>query len=69
MRYYKPKIHLTIDKTIEHFTGHTPEIINIPTKPTPEGFKIWLLANQGYVLNWMFYIKGNNKGLVDLDKF
>jgi len=69
IKYYKPGIHLTVNKTIERFTGRAPKIINIPTKPTPEGFKIWLLGNQGYVLNWMFHAKGNNKGPVDLDKF
>jgi hypothetical protein len=34
MRYYKPGIHLIINEMIKHFTGRTPEIINIPTKPT-----------------------------------
>ena len=41
--------------------------MNIPTKPIPEGFKIWVLANQGYVLDWMFYAKGTGKGPYDLD--
>ena len=48
--------------------GRAPEIINIPSKPTPEGFKIWVLANQGYVLDWLWHAKGDNKGPVDLDK-
>ena len=69
MRYYKPGIHLTVNKMIERFTGRASEIVNIPTKPTPEGFKIQILGNQGYVLDWMFYAKGDNKGLVDLDKY
>ena len=69
MRYYKPGIHLTVNKTIKYFTSHTPEIVNILAKPTPKGFKIWVLANQDYVFNWMFYIKGNNKGLINLDMF
>ena len=69
IRYYKPGIYLTVNETIKRFTGRAPKIVNIPTKPTPKGFKIWVLANQGYILNWIFYIKGDNKGLVDLDKF
>ena len=36
--------------------------MNILSKPTPEGFKIWVLINQGYVLNWVYYAKGQNKG-------
>jgi len=51
MKLYTPGIHLTVDETIKRFTGRVSEIVNILTKPTPEGFKIWLLGNQGYVLN------------------
>ena len=47
--------------------GRAPEIINIPSKPTPEGFKIWILANEGYILDWLWHAKGN-KGPVDLDQ-
>ena len=50
-KYYSPGTHLAVDETIKHFIGRAPEIINIPTKPTPEGFKIWVLANQGYILD------------------
>ena len=44
-RYYKPGCYLAVDETIERFMGRAPEIVNIPSKPTPEGFKIWVLAN------------------------
>ena len=47
--------------------GRAHEIVNIPSKPTPEGFKIWVLANQGYVLDWMFYAQGDKNGPVNLD--
>ena len=42
--------------------------MNIPSKLTPEGFKIWILANQGYVLDWLFHSKGEGKGPYDLDE-
>lgn len=42
--------------------GRAKEIVNISSKPTPKGFKICVLANQGYVLDWLFHIKGQNKG-------
>jgi len=45
IKYYKPRIYFTVDEIIKRFTGRAPKIINIPTKPTPEGFKIWLLGN------------------------
>ena len=52
-KYYSPKAHLAVDETIERFIGRALEIVNIPSKPTPEGFKIWVLANQGCVLDWL----------------
>ncbi len=70
-KYWKTGTHLAVDETIQRFTGRAKEIVNIPNKPTPEGFKIWVLANQGYVLDWMYHAKGQNKGEgpQDLDDF
>ena len=48
--------------------GYVPEIINIPSKPTPEGFKIQVLVNKGYILNFIWHTKGNKKGPVNLDE-
>ena len=49
--------------------GYIPKIINIPSKPTLEGFKIWILTNKGYILDFIWHAKGDKKGLVNLDKF
>ena len=48
--------------------GYIPKIINILSKPTPEGFKIWILVNKGYILNFIQHAKGDKKGPVNLDK-
>ena len=66
-QYWELGTHLSVDEMIERFTGRVHEIINIPSKPTPEGFKIWVLANQGYILDWLFHAKGNKNGPVNLD--
>ena len=50
-KLYRPGAHFAVNEMIKCFMGHAPEIINIPTKPTPKGFKIWVLANEGYILN------------------
>ena len=70
-KYWKTGTHLAVDETIQRFMGRAKEIVNIPNKPTPEGFKIWVLANQGYVLDWMYHCKGQRKGEgpQDLDDF
>jgi hypothetical protein len=57
-KYYSCGSHVAVDETIQGFTSRVKEIVNIPVKPTPEGFKIWVLANAGYVISWLFYAKG-----------
>jgi len=59
--------HLAVDESIQRFMGRASEIVNIPSKPTPEGFKIWILANAGYVLDWLY--QGDRLGPIDLDDF
>ena len=66
--YWEIGTHLAVDETIERFMGRALETVNIPNKPTPEGFKIWVLANQGFVLDWLYHRKGD-EGPVDLDDF
>ena len=59
-KYWKTGTHLAVDESIQRFMGRAKEIVNIPSKPTPEGFKIWILANEGYVLDWIYHSKGTN---------
>ena len=68
-QYWKIGTHLAVDETIQRFMGRASEIVNIPSKPTPEGFKIWVLANLGYILDWLYHAKGDHLGPVDLDDF
>ena len=49
--------------------GRSKEIINILTKSKPEGFKIWVLANYRYVLDWLYYYKDVNNESIDLNNF
>ena len=67
-KLYNPGTYLAVDETIKRFMGRAPEIVNIPSKLTPEGFKIWVLANEGYILDWLWHARGDKAGPVDLDK-
>jgi len=60
-RYWKPGRDVAIDECIEGFTGRTSDTVNIPTKPTPIGFKIWTLADSGYVIDLLWHVKGDGK--------
>jgi transposase IS4-like protein len=42
-KYCEPGTHVAVDECIARFTGRCADIVNIPTKPTPIGHKIWVL--------------------------
>ena len=44
--------------------GRSKDTLNIPKKPTPIGYKIWALAEDGYILHWIWHRK--RKGPVGL---
>ncbi len=60
-RYWKPATDVAIDECIEGFTGRISDTVYIPTKPNPIGFKIWVLADQGYVFDLLWHVKGDGK--------
>ena len=68
-QYWAIGTHLAINKTIQRFMGRAKEIVNISSKLTPESFKIWVLANAGYVLDWLYHTKGDRFRPIDLDDF
>ena len=68
-QYLSIGTHLTVDESILRFQGRSAVTANIPSKPVPEGYKLWVLANAGYVLDWLFHAKGDKLGSVDLDEF
>ncbi|KAK0367501.1 hypothetical protein CLIM01_15142 [Colletotrichum limetticola] len=38
------------------FTGRSLETTTIPTKPIPTGYKIWILAQSGYCVRWLWHV-------------
>ena len=44
------------------FEGRSLQIICIPAKPIPKGFKLEALGDQGYILNWEVTRPGRNEG-------
>ena len=56
-RYWRIGTHLAVDESIARFMGRSGDIVNIPSKPTPEGYKVWCLSNGGYVLDWRWHSK------------
>ena len=57
-----PATYITINKVILPFCGRSEDIIKMKNKPIEEGFKIWVLADLGYVYNWLWYSGHKNRG-------
>lgn len=53
-----PGRDVAVDEAMSRFEGRSYDIVTIPGKPIPEGYKIWVLAQQGYFLDWVFHRKG-----------
>jgi hypothetical protein len=44
------------------FSGRSEDTVKIKNKPIKEGFKMWVLANQGYVYTWLWFSGHKNRG-------
>jgi hypothetical protein len=56
-----PGRDLAVDEAMERFTGKSKDTLIIPSKPISEGYKIWCLAQKGYILVWCWHKKGKGK--------
>jgi hypothetical protein len=41
------------------FTGRSKETTVVKNKPTPVGFKVWVIAQQGFFLQWLWHVKAS----------
>ena len=44
LRLYQLGIDIVVDECMIRFQGRSKEIMKVPSKPIPEGFKVWALA-------------------------
>jgi hypothetical protein len=48
---------------MEAFTGRSAHTVKISNKPKSEGFKIWAVADHGYV--WHFILHSGVEGMIE----
>ena len=49
--------HVAIDEAMIAYRGRTLHTIKIKNKPISEGYKVWVLAEAGYVWTWLWHSK------------
>lgn len=65
-KVYVPGTLIAVDECIQGFTGRSALKTYIPNKPTPEGIKIWVIAQDGIFLRWLWHTPG--KGPIGIPK-
>lgn len=54
-RHWNPGRHLALDESMVSFRGRSDIKQFVPGKPHPHGYKIWVLANENYLLQFQLY--------------
>ncbi len=60
--YWETGDRITVDEVMIRFEGRSSGITTIPGKPVPTGFKIFALAEDGYIINFEFTAPGTLEG-------
>jgi hypothetical protein len=47
------------------YTGRSTATTIVKGKPTPLGFKIWVIAQSGFFIRWLWHFKGSNYDALD----
>jgi transposase IS4-like protein len=62
MAVWTPGKTLAVDEIIVRYEGHAKETTTVPNKPTPTGFKVWGVAQRGFLICWNWHIPGDKNG-------
>jgi hypothetical protein len=51
----QPGTNISVDECMVRFEGRSKETTKVPSKPIPEGFKIWVLAQEGFFMGLIWH--------------
>lgn len=57
-----------MDEGTIRYTGRNSQVTYIPGKPTDTGFKVWVVAQLGLFLRWIWHQQGAGHGPVGVDR-
>ncbi|RKK53361.1 hypothetical protein BFJ69_g17832 [Fusarium oxysporum] len=64
----EPGSHLAVDEAMIRYTGRNKQGTNVPNKPVDTGFKVWIAAQLGIFLRWIWHQPGAKYGPVGVQK-
>jgi hypothetical protein len=53
---YIPGNNVTVDECMVPFTGRSKDTTLVKNKPTPIGFKVWVIAQNGLFIRWLWHV-------------
>jgi hypothetical protein len=59
--YWIPHRDVAVDECIQGFSGRSKDTVIIRLKPVSEGYKIWIIADNGYVVGFLWHQPGSGK--------
>jgi hypothetical protein len=63
---YEPGTNIAVDECMVGFTGKSALKTHIPNKPTPDGIKVWVIAQDGIFIRWLWHVP--NSGPIGIPK-
>ncbi|KAM6514259.1 hypothetical protein FALCPG4_18906 [Fusarium falciforme] len=67
MQIFLPGSHLAVDECMVRYTGKSEDTTVMKSKPNPMGFKIWVIAQYGFFIQWLWHIKESSHGAVGVE--
>jgi hypothetical protein len=56
---YIPGNNVTVDECMVPFTGRSKDTTLVKNKPTPVGFKVWFIVQNGLFIRWLWHVKAS----------
>ncbi|KAJ3453383.1 hypothetical protein MRS44_017630 [Fusarium solani] len=64
----EPGSHLAVDEAMIRYTGRNKQVTYIPNKPIDTGFKVWIAAQLGLFMRWIWHQPGAKYGPIGIQK-
>ncbi|KAI8648048.1 hypothetical protein LRP88_03469 [Fusarium phalaenopsidis] len=65
---FEPGSNVAVDECIIRYTGRSFDTAFVSNKPIPLGFKIWVEAQVGFFIRWLWHLKGSKYGTAGVTK-